>query len=147
MSTPSQQPPKSPESAKGSRKRRRKGEIEPGKMLRDFLQRTGLNDDIEEFVAHVARQGISNLWQAFTPIAPEEATFQLPPKEPDKTRHSENPDDPYVIMGIHRNTPPEIMKAVYKAWAVNHHPDKGGDSETFKRINVAWDQIKEERGF
>ena len=116
-------------------------------MLRDFLQRTGLNDDIEEFVAHVARQGISNLWQAFTPIAPEEATFQLPPKEPDKTRHSENPDDPYVIMGIHRNTPPEIMKAVYKAWAVNHHPDKGGDSETFKRINVAWDQIKEERGF
>jgi curved DNA-binding protein CbpA len=39
------------------------------------------------------------------------------------------------------------MKAVYKAWAVNHHPDKGGDSETFKRINVAWDKIKEERGF
>jgi len=44
------------------------------------------------------------------------------------------------------NTPPEIMRAVYKAWAVNHHPDKGGDSETFKRINVAWDKIKEERG-
>jgi curved DNA-binding protein CbpA len=39
------------------------------------------------------------------------------------------------------------MKAVYIYWAKNHHPDVGGDLETFKRVNAAWDQIKQERGF
>ena len=115
-------------------------------MLRDFLQRTGLNDDIEELVAHVARQGINTLWSTFSPISEEQPSFNLPPDEPYVRSDNSGPDDPYVIMGIHRNTPPEIIKAVYKAWAVNHHPDKGGDSETFKRINVAYDQIKKERG-
>ena len=51
MSTASEQSPKASESAKGSRKRRRKVADGPGKMLRDFLQRTGLNDDIEEFIS------------------------------------------------------------------------------------------------
>ena len=146
MSTASEQSPKASESAKGSRKRRRKVEDVPGKMLRDFLQRTGLNDDIEELVAHVARQGIKDLWKTFTPIDASQPTFDLPPSQPFVEAKKDDPDDPYVVMGIHRNTPPEIMRAVYKAWAVNHHPDKGGDSETFKRINVAWDKIKEEQG-
>lgn len=116
-------------------------------MLRDFLQRTGLNDDIEELVAHVARQGIKDLWKTFTPIDASQPTFDLPPSQPFVEAKKDDPYDPYVVMGIHRNTPPEIMRAVYKAWAINHHPDKGGDSETFKRVNVAWDKIKEERGF
>jgi len=146
MSVGNKQSSKSTQSAKGSPKRRRKTEEGAGKMLRDFLERTGLNDDIEEFVAQVARQGLNNLWQTFTPISEEQPVFNLPPDEPYVRSDNGDADDPYAIMGIHRNTPPEIIKAVYKAWAVNHHPDKGGDSETFKRINVAYDQIKKERG-
>jgi len=115
-------------------------------MLRDFLRRTGLNDDIEELVAHVARQGISNLWETFTPISQEQPAFKLPPDEPYLRPSNDNPDDPYVILGVHRNTPPDIMKAVYHAWAKHHHPDVGGDAETFKRVNVAWGKIKEEKG-
>ena len=115
-------------------------------MLRDFLKRTGLNDDIEELVAHVARQGINELWQTFTPLSEEQPAFKLPPDEPQARPTNSDPDDPYVILGVHRNTPPEIMKAVYLAWAKHHHPDVGGDAETFKRVNVAWDKIKGEKG-
>ena len=115
-------------------------------MLRDFLQRTGLNEDLEEMVAHLARQGITNLWNSFTPLSPEQPAFKLPPDESFARPSNANPDDPYVVMGIHRNTPPEIMKAVYLAWAKHHHPDVGGDAETFKRVNVAWDKIKAEKG-
>jgi len=115
-------------------------------MLRDFLQRTGLNEDLEELVAHVARQGLTNLWSSFTPLSQEQSAFTLPPDEPRVRANNDNPDDPYVIMGVHRNTPPEIMKAVYHAWAKHHHPDVGGDAETFKRVNVAWDKIKAEKG-
>jgi len=146
MSADSGQSHGSSQSGKGSSKRRRKPEEGPGKVLRDFLQRTGLNDDLEDLVAHVARHGINNLWQTFTPYSPDQPTFKLPPDESFVRPDDSNPDDPYVIMGIHRNTPPEIMKAVYKAWAVNHHPDRGGDSETFKRINVAWGKIKADQG-
>ena len=115
-------------------------------MLRDFLQRTGLNDDLEELVAHVARQGIKDLWKTFTPIDGSQPVFNLPPDQPFVEAKGGDLDDPYVVLGVHRNTPPEIMKAVYLAWAKNHHPDVGGDAETFKRVNVAWDKIKEERG-
>jgi len=115
-------------------------------MLRDFLKRTGLNEDLEDLVAHVARQGINNIWQSFTPISDEQSAFNLPPDEPRANQSSADPDDPYAILGVHRNTPPEIMKAVYLAWAKHHHPDVGGDAETFKRVNVAWDKIKSERG-
>ena len=115
-------------------------------MLRDFLQRTGLNEDLEDVVAHLAREGIANLWQTFTPISDEQPAFNLPPDEPYVRPTKGDPDDPYVVMGVHRNTPPEIMKAVYLAWAKHHHPDVGGDAETFKRVNVAWDEIKAERG-
>ena len=146
MSVDSTQSSDSTQSAKQSPKRRRKPAQKPGRMLRDFLERTGLNEDLEDLVAHVARQGISNLWESFTPLTQGQSTFNLPPDEPCVQPNKDDPDDPYVIMGIHRNTPPEIMKAVYLAWAKHHHPDVGGDADTFKRVNVAWDKIKKEKG-
>jgi len=115
-------------------------------MLRDFLERTGLNEDLEQVVAHIARQGIDSIWQTFKPLDPTQPSFKLPPDQPAPTSNAADPDDPYIILGVHRNTPPEILRAVYMAWAKNHHPDVGGDLETFKRVNVAWDKIKEERG-
>jgi len=147
MSTAKGQPSENTKTGKQSRKRRRKVEEGPGKMLRDFLQRTGLNDDIEEFVAHVARKGIDNLWQTFTPIETSQPLLNWSPEEPHVDAEKADPDDPYIILGVHRNTPPEIMKAVYHAWAKHHHPDVGGDEETFKKVNIAWDKIKQERGF
>ena len=146
MSTTNGQSPKDTEPAKGSGKRRRKQQDSVGKMLRDFLERTGLNDDIEQAVAHVARHGINTLWKTFTPIEPGQEAPKLPPEEPRVSTPADDPDDPYVVMGVHKNTPSEILKAVYVAWAKHHHPDVGGDEETFKRVNVAWDRIKEERG-
>ena len=146
MSASGGQSPKPTQSVTRSPKRRRKPDEGPGKMLREFLQRTGLNDDIEELVAHVARQGINNLWQTFTPISQEQPAFNLPPDEPHVRPPDSDPDDPYAILGVHRNTPPEIMKAVYLAWAKHHHPDVGGDDDTFKRVNVAWGKIKAEKG-
>ena len=146
MSTTNGQSPKDVESAKGSGKRRRKQQDTVGKVLRDFLERTGLNDDLEQAFAHVARNGINSLWKTFTPIESGEEAPKLPPEQPPASTPADDPNDPYAVMGVHKNTPSEILKAVYVAWAKHHHPDVGGDAETFKRVNVAWDKIKEERG-
>jgi DnaJ homolog subfamily A member 2 len=37
------------------------------------------------------------------------------------------------------SAPPEVRRAAYRALAMLHHPDKGGDVETMKRINAAWE--------
>tara|TARA_Y100000296_G_C5034610_1_gene186624 strand:- start:25 stop:468 length:444 start_codon:yes stop_codon:yes gene_type:complete len=130
-----------------SRKPRRKKEPEFGQMLRDFLQRTGLNDDLEQAAAFVARRGIEVVRNRFkmSEMKPLEEYF-TPPTPPSDTVESDEDDD-YAILGVHRNTSPEVMKAVYIYWAKNHHPDVGGDEETFKRVNAAWDRIKQQRGF
>ena len=146
MSSERGQSQESMEPATGSSKRRRKPEEGPGKVFRDFLQRTGLNDDLEEFVAQVARRGINNLCETFTPVDGRQPIFNPPPGESSGRPKNDNHDDPYVVLGVHRNTPPEIMKAVYLAWAKHHHPDVGGDAEPCKRVNMAWDQIKAARG-
>ena len=141
------QVPESSETATPSRKPRRKKEPEFVNLLRDFLQRTGLNDDLEQAAAFVARRGIEAIRNRFKISDMRPVDHDLPPRQPEPESVSADSDDPYAILGVHKNTSPEVMKAVYIYWAKNHHPDVGGDSETFKRVNAAWDKIKQERGF
>ena len=143
MSTQSEQP-NDGQQTKAPPKRRRKQKRELGTIVRDFLERTGLNEDLEAALADVTRRGIDNFWKNFQVI--QDVSHDLPPAPGKVVNDKPDPDDPYTVLGVHRSTPPEIIKAVYKAWAINHHPDKGGDVETFKRINVAYDQIKKELG-
>ena len=51
----------------------------------------------------------------------------------------------YDILGITPKAPPEVIVAVYRAWmkALRVHPDLGGDEELAKRINAAYDVIKD----
>ena len=146
MSTSGGQSNESSQSSPGNRKRRKKTQSDAGQMLRDFLHRTGLDEDLELLAAHAVRQGIKSVWQNLTPVDGNPGNFKLPPDEARVQGDAEESSDPYVVMGVHRNTPPEILRAVYLAWAKNHHPDVGGDPETFKRVNTAWEQIKKERG-
>lgn len=126
--------------SKPPQKRRRKRNREFASVIQDFLERTGLNEDLEEAVAHVTRHGINSFWKNFQP---SDIASNLPPGSftPPQTP-ADDPNDPYVVLGVHKNTPPEIIRAVYMAWVKNHHPDVGGDPDTFKKINVAYDEIK-----
>jgi hypothetical protein len=147
MAEDKRQVPNNSESVVPARKRRRKKQPEFGAMLRDFLHRTGLNDDLEEAAAFVARRGIDVVRSHFRISEMQPLSDDLPPSQPQPGVVDEDNEDPYAILGVHKNTSPEVMKAVYIYWAKNHHPDVGGDLETFKRVNAAWDQIKQERGF
>lgn len=54
--------------------------------------------------------------------------------------------DPYEVLGVMRNAPMSVIKAAYKARALDAHPDQGGSVEKFKEINDAFKQIEEEKG-
>ena len=53
-----------------------------------------------------------------------------------------NKDLAYASLFLTPGAPEFILNAVWKALAREHHPDRGGDEETFKAFKEAYDLIK-----
>jgi len=65
-----------------------------------------------------------------------------------RQRHTHQPHeprpkslDPYVTLHLLPTAPAAVKKASYKALAVLHHPDHGGDEEQMKRLNAAFKML------
>jgi hypothetical protein len=50
--------------------------------------------------------------------------------------------DPYAALGLPPTATLEEAKAAYRRLAMQHHPDRGGDAEAFKRVKEAWEWIE-----
>jgi len=53
-------------------------------------------------------------------------------------------EDFYQILGVSENASQDEIKKTYRKLAVEHHPDKGGDENKFKKISEAYDTIGDE---
>ena len=51
--------------------------------------------------------------------------------------------DYYSILGVPKNASEKDLKKAYKKASMQHHPDRGGDGETFKQINEAYSTLKD----
>ena len=51
--------------------------------------------------------------------------------------------DPYLELEVSINATDEEIKIQYRAMAMIHHPDKGGDEEKFKRIKEAYEILSD----
>ncbi len=49
--------------------------------------------------------------------------------------------DPYQTLHLLPSAPPEVVRAAYKALAMKHHPDHGGDVGAMQRINDAYRRL------
>jgi DnaJ-domain-containing protein 1 len=54
--------------------------------------------------------------------------------------------DPYAVLGVTREAPPEVIEAAFKALAKLHHPDRGRSKKVMQRINQAHDDIRRRLG-
>ena len=66
----------------------------------------------------------------------------------EQTRNSEintisNSMDYYNILGVTPNASDSDIKAAYRKLAMQHHPDRGGDSTQFAKINQAYEVLKD----
>jgi molecular chaperone DnaJ len=53
-------------------------------------------------------------------------------------------DNFYQTLGVNENATQDEIKKAYRKLAVEHHPDKGGDENKFKKISEAYDTIGDE---
>jgi DnaJ-class molecular chaperone len=55
------------------------------------------------------------------------------------------PDDLYARLNVARDADAETIKKAYRKMAINHHPDKGGDEEEFKKLQEAYAVLSDEQ--
>ena len=53
--------------------------------------------------------------------------------------------DHYTTLGVSKTASPEAIKTAYRKLASKHHPDKGGDTVKFQKIQVAYDTLSDPR--
>jgi len=46
-----------------------------------------------------------------------------------------------TISNLLRSASTDSLKRIYRILAVDFHPDRGGDGDTMRRLNTAWDKI------
>lgn len=51
--------------------------------------------------------------------------------------------DYYKTLGVNRNASPDEIKKAYRRLAGQHHPDKGGDTATFQKIQEAYETLSD----
>jgi DnaJ-class molecular chaperone len=51
--------------------------------------------------------------------------------------------DHYQTLGVAKNATPDELKKAYRRLASIHHPDKGGDTAEFQKIQVAYDTLSD----
>lgn len=52
-------------------------------------------------------------------------------------------DDFYKTLGIEKSATPDEIKFSYRKLASKHHPDKGGDTATFQKIQAAYETLSD----
>ena len=51
--------------------------------------------------------------------------------------------DYYDVLGVSRNATDSEIRKAYKAKSMKHHPDRGGNEEEFKKVNEAYQTLKD----
>jgi len=51
--------------------------------------------------------------------------------------------DHYQTLGVDRNATPDDIKKAYRKLANQHHPDRGGDTATFQKIQAAYETLSD----
>ena len=76
--------------------------------------------------------------------------YQYPPHQESRRNSSRSskfrskPQCLYSILGVQRDATPDEIRKAYKKKVVRCHPDKGGSASTFRKVQVAYELLRDE---
>ncbi len=70
------------------------------------------------------------------------ASVEWQPTKHERPRTASVAPDAFATLHLLPSAPPEVVRASYKALAMKHHPDKGGDTEAMQKINEAYERLR-----
>lgn len=73
------------------------------------------------------------------------AQFYRPQLPPPAAASAPLAQTPYGVLGVAPDAPMDVIEAAYRAQAKRLHPDTGGSTEQFQRLNEAIAAIRKER--
>ena len=89
-------------------------------------------------------------WYSWTPPAEEENAKTEPPKtkapktEPAKTKaHRPMKETHYSVLGIAKTATALEIKKAYRKAVLKAHPDKGGSSDLFRKVQRAYEVLRD----
>lgn len=75
---------------------------------------------------------------AYTWFAPEEVLIERPQRTPPRPAPA---PDAWETLWLRPGAPEYVIKAVFRAMALENHPDRGGDHAAMVRINAAFETL------
>lgn len=60
----------------------------------------------------------------------------------DEARRVVSEESPYDILGVTTSSTWEQVKKAFRKLAMQHHPDKGGDPATFRKVRAAFEVLE-----
>lgn len=89
-------------------------------------------------------------WYSWTPPAEEDNANTEPPKakppktEPPKTKaHKPMKETHYSVLGIAKTATELEIKKAYRNAVLKAHPDKGGSSDLFRKVQCAYEMLRD----
>lgn len=64
------------------------------------------------------------------------------PRSTPVARVETKPDSIWTLLGVSSRATEEELKAAYRKKAIETHPDRGGDAETFRRVVAAYAEAR-----
>ena len=106
-------------------------------------------DDVNNMFSQMNNMNLNELFESMIDTNLD-AMYQQMGKiisDREKVRKNRPSISPYSILGIQENASEKEVKEAYRQKAREHHPDRGGDPNKFKIIQMAYELIKRQHGW
>lgn len=106
-----------------------------------YFQCSGCHRWVSSVYAEVFRANAQIRTRRATEPAPADASFDRVKERLERWLSAIEDQDPYRVLGVSPLASPDDVKERYRELAFRTHPDRGGNAERMRELNLAYERI------